>query len=136
MLVIGFGNPRQGDHGLGYQAAELLGGVACYRLTPDLALSVASTDRVIFLDARPADFSVREIYPAPETPKTGADIRPEELLAIARAQYGRTPRAWVVSGNASPAQIQDKLSETGVRSLHLMLAECDRISREEVVAGR
>lgn len=135
MLIIGFGNPRRRDEAIGYQAAELLGGIACYHLTPDLARTVASTDKVVFLDGAPGTLEVREIEPEDGRGDAPYHLTPPQLLGLAQRLYGRCPKAWVVRGGAVEFGFGDALSNPGIRNLHDMMAECDRLSRDAVKTG-
>ena len=102
MLVIGHGNPRRRDEAIGYQAAEMLGGVACFHLTQDLARAVASTDRVVFLDAAPGPLQVSEVLPEPcHVEDSHLPITAAQLLGVAQRLYGFTPRAWIIRGGAA-----------------------------------
>ena len=131
MLVIGFGNPRRRDEAIGYQAAEMLGGVACFHLTQDLARTVASTDRVVFLDAAPGRLQVSDVTPEEcHLEDSHLPITPSQLLGLAKRLYGATPRAWIVRGGASELGFGDALSKSGLQSLQNMMSECDRLSRE------
>jgi Ni,Fe-hydrogenase maturation factor len=134
MLIIGFGNPRRRDEAIAYQAAEMLGGVACFYLTLDLARTVASTDRVVFLDAAVGDLSVSMVEPAelacddPHMPLT-----PGQLLGAARRLFGRSPQAWLIRGGAAEFGFGESLSLSGLANMQRMMSECDRLSREAVV---
>jgi len=137
MLVIGYGNPRHREQAIGYQAAEMLGGLACFYLTQDLARTVASTDRVIFLDAAPGALQVSEVtaeaFPSddPHTPLT-----PAQLLGVAQRLYGNVPKAWIIRGGVTEFAQGESASSSGLRSLQTMMNECDRLSREPAFAQR
>lgn len=136
MLVIGFGNPRHRDQAIGYQAAEMLGGLACFYLTQELARTVASTDRVIFLDSTPGALQVSEVTPE-EFPHDDSHqpLTPSQLLGVARRLYGQTPQAWIIRGGAADlGALDEAISSSGLRSLESMMTECDRLSREPVFA--
>lgn len=136
MLVIGFGNPRHRDHAIGYQAAEMLGGVACYYLTQELARTVASTDRVIFLDAAPGELQISEVLlEAHTSDDPHQPLSPAQLLGVAQRLYGHAPKAWVIRGGAVETGFGETLSSSGLRSLQSMMSECDRLSREAAFAG-
>jgi hydrogenase maturation protease len=137
MLVIGFGNPRHRDQAIGYQAAEMLGGLACFYLTHDLARTVASTDRVIFLDAAPGALQATEVVPE-EFPSDDVHtpLTPAQLLGVARRLYGQAPKAWVIRGGASDLGMGEALSASGLQSLQSMMTECDRLSREPAFVTR
>ena len=131
MLVIGHGNPRRRDEAIGYQAAEMLGGVACFHLTQDLARAVASTDRVVFLDAAPGPLQVSEVRPEPcHLEDSHLPITAAQLLGVAQRLYGFTPRAWIIRGGAAEFGFGDRLSASGLQNLQGMMSECDRLSRE------
>jgi len=134
MLIIGFGNPRRRDEAIAYQAAEMLGGVACYYLTLELARTVASTDRVVFLDAAPGEVSVTDVHPVVcDSDDWHLPLTPAQLLGAAQRRYGRCPQAWLVRGGAVEAGFGEALSGSGLNSLKRMMSECDRLSRETAV---
>lgn len=127
MLVIGYGNPRHRDQAIGYQAAEMLGGLACYYLTQELARTVASTDRVIFLDAAPGSLQVSEVHAeAFPSDDPHVPLTPAQLLGVAQRLFGRAPKAWVIRGGVIEAAEE---RSADLRNLQNMMTECDRLSR-------
>lgn len=108
-LVIGYGNDLRGDDGIGPRVADAVAawrrpGVAALaltQLTPEVAATLASAERVVFVDAdaRPdaPGVTLRPVAAAPaaEALTHGAD--PRALLALCQAVYGRCPAAWLLS---------------------------------------
>lgn len=106
-LVLGYGNALRGDDGAGPElaarvAAWNLPGVtalAVLQLTPELAAHLAECDGVVFVDARAGGGKVEliplRVEPQPADP--GHLGRPAALLALARAAYGATPAAWLLT---------------------------------------
>ena len=112
----------------------MLGGVASFHLTQDLARTVASTDRVVFLDAAPGGLQVSEVIPEDCHPvDSHLAISPAQLLGLAQRLYGVTPRAWIVRGGAAELGFGDRLSSSGLQNLQGMMSECDRLSRETLI---
>ena len=108
ILVVGYGNDLRGDDGLGPAVAarveeEAWPGVRvvrCHQLTPELAASMATVDRVVFVDAEQNDgggVQVRELGVARESAAITHVCEPEELLELTRLAYDRRPRAWWVT---------------------------------------
>lgn len=122
VLVIGYGNSLRGDDAAGPRVAEAVAeldrpGVevrTCHQLTPELSVSVAVAERVIFVDAedRPPGAPVaRAIGPeAGAGSGLGHGGDPREILALARLLYGRVPPAWLVSVPASSFELGTGLS--------------------------
>ena len=109
-LVIGYGNDLRGDDAAGVRAATLLAGevgghrsIIAQQLVPDLAADIALAERVVFVDAYPADrdgASLR-VEKVPENSEglgspLGHRSDPATLVGLARRLFGATPEAWVV----------------------------------------
>ncbi len=111
-LVVGYGNDLRGDDGIGPRVADAVAAwrrpgveaVALTQLAPEVAATLASAERVVFVDAdaRPdaPGVALRPLGPATEvTPLThGAD--PRALLALCQTVYGRCPAAWLLTVSA------------------------------------
>jgi len=107
-LVIGYGNTLRRDDGAGVRVAEAveqwaLPGVQVllrHQLAPELADALARAARVVFVDAaageqtRPA---WRPLRPAPRAAPLAHAADPRALLLLARALFGRAPRAWLLT---------------------------------------
>ncbi len=107
VLVIGFGNPARGDDGLGPALVERLEALAVegvttesdYQLTIEDAALVAEHDVVVFVDAaRDADdaFYFRALEATNETGGSSHSVSPGQVLAIAKACFGKAPRAYLL----------------------------------------
>ena len=108
VLVIGFGNPARGDDGLGPALVERLDALSVegvttesdYQLTIEDAALVAEHDVVVFVDAaRDAGheaFYLRPLEPSRETGGSSHSVSPGQVLAIAQACFGKSPRAYLL----------------------------------------
>lgn len=123
VLVIGYGSTRHGDDGLGRLAAECLMEadlppgvrvVACHRLVPDLAGTIAAADFVLFLDARegepPGVLDCAIVRPAAAEHGAVEPMRPPALLAAAEANAGTAPPAMLLTVRASSVEPGDPIS--------------------------
>jgi hydrogenase maturation protease len=110
-LIIGCGNSFRQDDGVGYATAEQLATrefnsnvrvIACQQLTPDLAVEMSHTDRVILIDARvdgpPGCVSVQKIEPMDHSNSNIThELQPSTLLEYARVLYSSNPETYLVS---------------------------------------
>ena len=111
VLVIGYGNTLRGDDGVGYRIAETvaawgLAGVRslpCHQLTPELAIDIAQSQRVLFVDAlvvSPMSTPIpclEQLLIDVQVQTSGHSSNPRSLLAIAQALYQKTPQAsWLL----------------------------------------
>ena len=124
LLVIGYGNPYRRDDGValvvvnglrvlrgqppleeGMDGLEELGGepdtLFVQQLTPELAEVVSRYEEVVFVDAHMGECPqlLREVSlePAPWPAIVSHQLRPQALLALARALFGKAPRARLLS---------------------------------------
>ncbi len=124
VLVIGYGNPYRRDDGValavvngvrarqgrslleeGRDGLEELGGeldtLFLQQLTPEMAEIVARYEEVIFVDAHMGEGTelLREavLEPAVRPAIVSHHLHPEALLALAKALWGKTPRARLLS---------------------------------------
>ncbi|MBN2506110.1 MAG: hydrogenase maturation protease [Verrucomicrobia bacterium] len=125
--VVGYGSELRGDDALGPAvaaavAAKQLPGVRVltrHQLLPELAADLAQARRIVFVDAsaRPEQHAVqvRPLAPSPKPrphppvapppavpsrppgPSLAHSLRPDDLLALTSALYGRWPPAWLVT---------------------------------------
>ncbi|MCX6568734.1 MAG: hydrogenase maturation protease [Candidatus Aminicenantes bacterium] len=136
------GNPGRRDDGLGAAAAERLKrrrlrGVACdanYQLNIEDALTCASYDTVIFVDAahvvneddgaargRRKPFTFTKIKAAAAIPSMSHALRPEAVLAIAAELYGKTPDARLLAIRGKCWEVGEGLSAEAEADLALAL---------------
>ncbi|MGY4706580.1 hydrogenase maturation protease [Candidatus Bipolaricaulota sp. J31] len=104
ILVVGYGNPIRRDDAVGLWIANRLAGrpdveaIAAWPFTPEIIVRLAGADLVIFVDAdlRPGPIRWKRVRPVP-TAALSHSPRPGELLAWAKALFGREPEAWLVT---------------------------------------
>ena len=120
VLVVGYGNTLRGDDGAGPYVARRLGErrpdirtIEAQQLTPELAVDLAEVDLAIFVDAR-ADapergVEVEEVREA-DGGASSHHLSPGTLVAMARALFGRAPRAYLVSLPAYSFEMSEELS--------------------------
>ena len=111
LLVIGYGNTLRGDDGVGRRMAEELAERnlprvrtrSVHQLTPELAEDLADCGAAIFVDACVGGsgdaFSMRPIEPEGSFVAVEHVMRPQALLAYARAVFGASPEAWWLDGS-------------------------------------
>ncbi len=95
-LLIGIGNPLRGDDGVGWHLVAGLG-LQCHQLTPELAGSVAASERLLVVDAwlappgaRPR---LRPVIPADGWEGDSHRVDPPRLLAMAALLFDRQVEA-------------------------------------------
>ena len=120
-LIIGYGNPLRQDDGLGWRAAEILEASTIdvmqrHQLTPELALAVADSDLIIFLDAAvdqpPGSVGCKPVSPD-MAPAWTHHLTPGQLLGLA-AQLGEpAPRALLITGGPFAMDFGDRLTAAG-----------------------
>ena len=140
VLVIGYGNALRGDDGIGPVVAEELAALAspgvrvivAQQLMPEHATDLAAVGRVVFVDAAVGGepVTVTELGPETTTPSLTHTLDPRALLALARAAYGRSPRAWLVTGVGADFDYRDGLSEVGRRHARLAAERVERLLRQ------
>jgi hydrogenase maturation protease len=121
ILALALGTTLRGDDGAGLALArgldDLLPGLdvlELQELLPEHAEVVSQADGVLFLDAsvagRPGE--VRAPRLAPRTARAAVihALMPEEVLGLARAQYGRCPPAALVTIGGKEFSFGDALS--------------------------
>ncbi|HIC93914.1 MAG TPA: hydrogenase maturation protease [Anaerolineae bacterium] len=109
VLVIGYGNPSRRDDGVGHyvvkalrrRSGEVVDVLSFHQLVPELAERVADYDLVIFVDAHTNAYGegleIRPLRPDQGPSALSHHVRPEMVLAMAKALYGGEPRAFVFS---------------------------------------
>lgn len=121
ILAVALGTTLHGDDGVGLAVAaglaELLPGLKVLQvseLAPDHAEAVAAADGVLFLDAsvagEPGEVQASFISPHAARAAVLHALTPEEILGLARAQYGRVPPAAVVTISGRDFAFGDPLS--------------------------
>ena len=138
VLVIGYGNELRGDDSLGPRVAEAVAAwrlpgvraLACHQLTPELADPISRARIVLFVDAA-ADPKIRRLTTRSLRPAVSNDFAPHRsappaLLALAKALFGRSPRAWLLTLPASDFAFGETLSPVAQRSLRNALTAVRR----------
>ncbi len=120
LLVIGYGNGLRSDDGIGPKTAEAvaewdLPGVrtlSCHQLTPEMAVPIAATQRVVFVDAAVNSNSVDlyELEPASPDQIMAHAPDPCQLLKLAKEIFGRTPAAFLITIPAENLDFGEKIS--------------------------
>jgi hydrogenase maturation protease len=123
VLILAYGNTLRGDDGAGPVAAALLraaglpDGVAVLtlqQLAPELAESISSADRVIFVDAArgsdPGEICCSSLAADAGPESFTHDFAPAALLALARQLYGRVPEAYALTLCGDSFDLSDQLS--------------------------
>ena len=111
ILVIGSGNPANGDNAIGSQVTDLIQALglqnvavcAVEQLTPELSTKLANVDYAIFVDAcymEKAGVKVSTLEACGlETAGSSGwshSLPPCSLLALTQSVYGRHPQSWQV----------------------------------------
>ncbi len=123
-LIIGYGNVLREDDAAGYRAAEELQqhyrddpgvvAIACHQLTPEMALDIAQSEFVVFLDASSADepgrISQTSIQPQACEVRFTHQLTPAELLSLAEKLYGHAPEAVGLTLAGWSFKLRNKLS--------------------------
>jgi hydrogenase maturation protease len=103
LLVIGYGNELRRDDGVGPKVATVVAewnlpaihAIACHQLTPELTDPIASSARVVFVDAAfgSGPVQIREIEPTQNSQVITHATDPRSLLALAKQAFGHCPPA-------------------------------------------
>jgi hydrogenase maturation protease len=102
-LLISVGNPLRRDDGAGHRVIELLAPPSqvavrnVFQLTPELAEDFAGKDTAFFIDASVAtgEVMLEEVEAGPGPASISHTLAPADVVALARALYGFTGRAWL-----------------------------------------
>lgn len=130
ILVIGYGNPGRQDDGLGPAMAQAIDSLHWpnvstldnYQLAIEDAVEIAGHDVVWFVDATcegDAPCAVERLSPAFDIAFTSHLLKPETVLAIAAQQFGRCPKAHLVSIRGYEFDFIEGLSDRAARNLAL-----------------
>ncbi len=109
-LIVGYGNQLRGDDGVGPQVAmtvsdwqvPLVKALSVHQLLPELAVEMAATDYVIFVDAggKSSASAIRleplVTTPAGTTPDLNHVCDPAALVALTQRLYDHHPQAWLL----------------------------------------
>lgn len=129
MLVIGYGNELRGDDAVGVRVARAVAAwarpkveaIAAQGLAPEMAERIAGADVVVFVDASQGSAGMTELH-AEDVLPLGHTSEPGWLLALARAVYGRQPRAWLLAIAATRFEFGEPLSAVAERGMQQALA--------------
>ena len=139
-LIIGYGNPSRRDDGVGLAVvnglrrrlnrrpleegedgfAELgaatVDTLFLHQLVPELAETLATYDRVWFVDAHlgvyPELVRHTRLAPSLEPALVSHQVKPEALLALVAQLYGRAPEVELISIRGFDFDFGDELSQT------------------------
>ncbi len=139
ILVIGYGNDLRSDDAVGQRIADSVAtwaipnvrSLAVHQLTPELAASLESTQRVIFVDACLASEEEAVVKVSPVEPVDsgnfilGHSSDPRSLLALALALYGHYPQAWLVTVPGINFDLGENLSPVAHRGVAEALEKID-----------
>ncbi len=103
VLLIAIGNQLRRDDGAGHRVIELLAppphvGVRdVFQLLPEIAEDLAEASTVVFVDASVATDQVmlEPVEPGPGPGAISHSLSPGEVVALARALYDFSGRAWL-----------------------------------------
>ena len=104
ILVIGCGNELRGDDAVGPKTAAMVAAwnlpgirtMVCRQFSPDLAVPIAASRRVIFIDSAvepSGGVTLREVQPE-DSKATNPTPDPRTLLRLADEIFGRAPTAF------------------------------------------
>ncbi len=125
-LLVGCGSPLREDDALGPALVELasrqgLNGLTTkvvHQLTPELALDIAGSERVIFADASlHREMLVDRIQPDPGAAAESHLFTPGALLALADTLYNSQPEAWIIAIPGHSFELRQGLSVVGTCAL-------------------
>ena len=109
ILVIGYGNDLRGDDAVGPRVAAAVAAsswpgvktMAVQQLTPELSEPLSVARAAIFVDAahesQEGEVKLARLEPDAQAKMAGHLGHPEAVLALAKAAFGRSPPAWLVT---------------------------------------
>ncbi len=133
ILVIGCGNELRGDDAVGPKTAAMvaewnLPGIrtmVCRQFSPDLAVPIAASRRVVFIDSAvepSSSVTLREVQP--EDPKTtNPTPDPRTLLRLADEIFGRAPAAFWLTIPVENIRVGEALSARARNGMQSALAK-------------
>lgn len=132
-LVIGYGNPGRQDDGLGAAFVKRLESqnipgidcFDCYQLNVEDALTCASYDEIIFVDAHldlKPPYRLHEISPSDEALLGSHSLNPEGVLSLCASLYQKRPKAWILAIKGCAFDVfEEKLSTQACGNLELAM---------------
>jgi hydrogenase maturation protease len=138
-LVIGYGNSLRCDDGIGIKVAQIVEGwhlsgvrsLRLHQLTPELTTELAEVDVAIFVDAcQPCNNVGVKLYPLnPSTPITFEShfSKPQVLLNLTQALFGKCPKAWWVIVPGVNFQLGDNFSPLAQQGIEQALKLIKRL---------
>jgi hydrogenase maturation protease len=127
LLVIGYGNEKRGDEGVGPCVARAVAGwtrpevraLAAHHLGPELIDELKDAGRVIFVAAGAQASQALELEAVGPAAGAGAGHtgEPAWLLALTGIRYGRCPPAWRIAVPARDLRFGEGLSRTAERGM-------------------
>lgn len=134
-MVIGYGDDLRSDDGIGQRVANAIESwrlstvqsLAVHQLTPELAVTLASADLAIFVDAsinaEAFDVQVRSLLPPATNPISENLADPRSLLALTQSLYGHCPSAWWVTIPGINFEFGDRISPTAEQGIAIALVK-------------
>lgn len=143
VLVLGYGNTLRGDDGIGWRAAVMLSAAslgrdvevrALHQLAPELADSLWTVTRVLFVDAtrkgEVGEVACRRVEPDAGDAGFTHQVTPSTLLALTRQLHGVAPEAFELSLCGESFDLSDQLSPRVITAMPKLLRLClELISR-------
>lgn len=128
-LIIGYGNELRGDDAVGGQVAQAVAqwhlpdvqALIVHQLLPELAIEVAKSDYVVFIDACGEDSCARSVQIDPivigshDTQSASTLTHTHSargLLRLTEQIYGYTPQAWLLQVPSESFDFGQQLSST------------------------
>lgn len=125
-LLVGCGSPLREDDALGPALVEMaskqgmtgLTTRVVHQLTPELAVDIAGSERVIFADASlHREMQVDRIQADPGASAESHLFTPGALLALADTLYDSRPEAWIIAIPGHSFELRQGLSVVGTCAL-------------------
>jgi hydrogenase maturation protease len=142
-LLIAFGNPLLGDDGVGPEVAKALAGrtgldvQVVHQMVPELAMDVARSSLVVFVDASRvyAEVRVLPLSPGAEAPTGSHGLGPGGVLALAQGLYGRCPPSYLVAVPGQSFELGGGLSELAQRHIPAAVRAVERLLESSGSSG-
>lgn len=140
-VVIGIGNSLRGDDGAGpavIQRLNLMRGgpsdherlISRHQLVPELAVDLAQTSLVIFIDASPAlnagDLRCQRVPARRQAALLGHQLTPADLLQLTLQAFGRCPRGWLYTIGGRQWELGEDLSDPVAKAVVQLAARFRR----------
>ncbi|MGB5974615.1 MAG: hydrogenase maturation protease [Nodosilinea sp.] len=144
LLIVGYGNERRGDEGVGRQVAATVAGwhlpavksLAAQQLLPEIAAEVAKASYVIFVDACGRCASSIQLVPIVADKQvlalcTASSLdhvcEPRELVALTHVLYGNHPQAWLLQIPTEHHDLGRSFSKTAQRGVDSALRTIEQV---------